>query len=63
MWELRLVPGDEAERPHEDGPTTPTAPRRQSRCVLTTSARPFVYIEGRYEFEGNWTDQCVRSQA
>jgi hypothetical protein len=27
------------------------------------SPRPFVFIEGRYEFEYDWTDVCMRSQA
>lgn len=39
------------------------APRELQADQQRGKRRPFVYIEGRYEAEKDWTMQCVRSQA
>lgn len=40
-----------------------TTARKIQTDFLRSATDPFVYIEGRYEFESNWSDVCVRSQA
>lgn len=54
-------------RPWLDFNTTYGDCTRTPREVLTdydrVPTRPTVYIEGRYEYERDWTDRCLRSQA
>ncbi len=38
-------------------------PRKLAADFQRLRRRPFVYIEGRYEGEKDWSPQCVRSQA
>ncbi len=38
-------------------------PVEVQRDYQRTPVRPFFYIEGRYEFESDWTDTCIRAQA
>ncbi len=55
------------DRPWLDFNTTyadcSTTAREVQGDLLRSPPRPFVYIEGRYEFESNWTEVCMRSQA
>ena len=40
-----------------------TTPAELERDYERSPVLPFFYIEGRYEYESDWSDKCLRSQA